>query len=171
MRHIPSAFYGFRETFNCSHNRCVAPPDRHFTVTAVCCSENKSKPRAKHRAICRDRTARFPHAQPGPQREVASGPRFEDLVRKACTAEECRVHSACAGSERSQPRRGKVGGRARRRALCARCSRLVWQVSPRAARHARMHEYIMHHTAWTACSTHVLAGRRKAVELTDNGYL
>ena len=29
----------------------------------------------------------------------------------------------------------------------------------------------MHHTAWTACSPHVLAGRRKAVELTDNGYL
>ena len=27
------------------------------------------------------------------------------------------------------------------------------------------------HTAWAACSPHVLAGRRKAVELTDNGYL
>ena len=78
--------------------------------------------------------------------------------------------SACAGSERSQPGLGKVGGRARRRSLCARCSRLVWQVSPRAARHARTHEYLMHHTAWTACSPHVLAGRRKAVELTDNEY-
>ena len=95
---------------------------------------------------------------------------IEDPVRKACTPEECRVHSACAGSERSQPGLGKVGGRARRRSLCARCSRLVWQVSPRAARHARTHEYIMHHTAWTACSPHVLAGRRKAVELTDNEY-
>jgi hypothetical protein len=64
-----------------------------------------------------------------------------------------------------------VCGRARRRALCARCSRLVWQVSPRASRHARTHEYFMHHTAWTACSPHVLAGRSRAVELTDNGYL
>ena len=79
--------------------------------------------------------------------------------------------SACAGSERSQPRRGKVGGRARRRALCARCSRLVSQVSLRASRHARTHEHLLHHTAWTACSPHVLAGRRKAVELTYNGYL
>ena len=79
--------------------------------------------------------------------------------------------SACAGSERSQPGLGKVGGRARRRSLCARCSRLVRQVSPRAARHARTHEYLMHHTAWTACSPHVLAGCRKAVELTCNGYL
>ena len=96
---------------------------------------------------------------------------IEDPVRKACTAEECRVHSACAGSERSQPRRGKVGGRARRRALCARCSRLVRQVSLRADRHACTHESLTHHTAWTACSPHVLAGRRKAVELTDNGYL
>ena len=96
---------------------------------------------------------------------------IEDPVRKACTPEECCVHSACAGSERSQPRRSKVGGRARRRALCARCSRLVRQVSPRAARHARTHEYLMHHTAWTACSPHVLAGCRKAVELTCNGYL
>ena len=95
----------------------------------------------------------------------------EDPVRKACTAEECRVHSACAGSERSQPGRGKVCGRARRRALCARCSRSVSQVSLRASRHARTHEYLTHHTAWTACSPHVLAGRRKAVELTCNGYL
>ena len=79
--------------------------------------------------------------------------------------------SAQRREQRPQPRRGKVGGRARRRALCARCSHLVWQVSPRAARHARTHEYIMHHTAWTACSPHVLAGRRKAVELTGNGYL
>ena len=95
----------------------------------------------------------------------------EGPVQIRCTAEECRVHLACAGSERSQPGRGKVCGRARRRALCARCSHLVWQVSPRAARHARTHEYIMHHNAWTACSPHVLAGRRKAVELTGNGYL
>ena len=74
--------------------------------------------------------------------------------------------SACAGSERSQPGLGKVGGRARRRSLCARCSRLVWQVSPRAARHARTHEYLMHHTAWTACSPHVLAGRSNAMRST-----
>ena len=95
----------------------------------------------------------------------------EDPVRKACTAEECRVHSACAGNERSQHRRDKVGGRARRRALCARCSRLVRQVSLRASRHARTHEHLMHHTAWTACSPHVLAGRCKAVEFTYNGCL
>ena len=82
-----------------------------------------------------------------------------------------RVHSACAGTERQQPGHGKVCGRARRRALCARCSRLVSQVSLRASRHARTHEHLLHHTAWTACSPHVLAGRRKAVELTDNGYL
>ena len=96
---------------------------------------------------------------------------IEDPVQIRCTVDELCVHSACAGSERSQPPHGKVGGRARRRSLCARCSRLVWQVSPRAARHARTHEYIMHHTAWTACSPHVLAGRRKAVELLHNGFL
>ena len=79
--------------------------------------------------------------------------------------------SARRREQRPQPGRGKVCGRARRRALCARCSHLVWQLSPRAARHARTHEYIMHHTAWTACSPHVLAGSRKAVELTDNGFL
>ena len=45
------------------------------------------------------------------------------------------------------------------------------QASPRAARHARTHAYLTLHTAWTACSPHVLAGRRKAVELTYNGYL
>ena len=58
--------------------------------------------------------------------------------------------SARRREQRPQPRRGKVCGRARRRALCARYSRLVWQVSPRASRHARTHEYFMHHTAWTA---------------------
>ena len=95
----------------------------------------------------------------------------EGPVQIRCTVDELCVPSACAGSERSQPGRGKVCGRARRRALCARCSRLVSQVSLRASRHARTHEHLMHHTAWTACSPHVLAGRRKAVELTDNGYL
>ena len=95
----------------------------------------------------------------------------EDPARKACTPEDCRVHSACAGTERQQPGRGKVCGRARRRALCARCSRLVCQVNPRAARHARTHEYLTVHTAWTACSPHVLAGRSQAVELTCNGYI
>jgi hypothetical protein len=35
----------------------------------------------------------------------------EGPMRKACTAEDCRVHSACAGSERSQHRRGDDGGR------------------------------------------------------------
>jgi hypothetical protein len=96
---------------------------------------------------------------------------IEGPMRKACTAEDCRVHSACAGSERPQPRRGKVGGRARRRALCARWSRFVWEVSLQAARHARMHEYLTLHTAWMACSPPVLKARRKAVEFTYNGCL
>ena len=51
---------------------------------------------------------------------------------------------------------------------------LVWyrrQACEQLARHARTHEYLMHHTAWTACSPHVLAGRRKAVELLHNGFI
>ena len=90
---------------------------------------------------------------------------------KACTVDELCVPSACAGSERSQHRRGDDGGRARRRALHARWTRLVSQVSLRVDRHACTHESLTHHTAWTACSPHVLAGGSKAVELTHNGYL
>ena len=86
----------------------------------------------------------------------------EDPVRKACTAEECRVHSACAGNERSQHRRDKVGGRARRRALCARCSRLVRQVSLRASRHARTHEHLMHHTAMDGMRTRLVCSQAAA---------
>ena len=95
----------------------------------------------------------------------------EGPVQIRCTVDELCVPSACAGSERSQHRRGDDGGRARRRALHARWTRLVSQVSLRADRHACTHESLTHHAAWTACSPHVLAGRRKAVELTDNGYL
>ena len=95
----------------------------------------------------------------------------EDPVRIRCTAEELCVPSVCAGGERSPTPMRRRWGAARRGALCARCSRLVSQVSLRASRHARTHEYLTHHTAWTACSPHVLAGRRKAVELTYNGYL
>ena len=49
----------------------------------------------------------------------------EGPMRIRCPADELCAPSACAGSERSQPGRGKVCGRARRRALRARCSRLV----------------------------------------------
>ena len=54
-----------------------------------------------------------------------------------------------AASESSAPlhRCGDDGGRARRRALCTRWTRLMSQASPRAAKHARTHEYLMHHTA------------------------
>ena len=57
--------------------------------------------------------------------------------------------SARRREQRPQPGRSKVCGRARRRALCARCTRLKSQASPRATRHARMHEYLTHHTAWS----------------------
>ena len=80
--------------------------------------EYNSKPRAKARAACRLRTVRTPHAQPGLQTGRLQSPlKYEDPVQKACTAEELCVHSFCAGSERSQHRRGDDGGRARRCAL------------------------------------------------------
>ena len=50
------------------------------------------------------------------------------------------------------------------------CPRLHLQVSLRVDRHACTHESLTHHTAWTACSPHVLAGRSKAVEFTYNGF-
>ena len=86
----------------------------------------------------------------------------EDRARIRCTAEELCAHSVCAGCERSPTPMRRRWGAARRGALCARCSRLVSQVSLRASRHARTHEHLLHHTAWTACSPHVLAGRRLA---------
>ena len=95
----------------------------------------------------------------------------EDPVRIRCTAEEQCVPSVCTGGERSPTPMRRRWGAARRGALCARCSRLVSQVSLRASRHARTHEHLLHHTAWTACSPHVLAGRSNAVELLHNGFL
>ena len=151
---------------------CVTQLDRHFTVRSV-----RQDPR--NILTAREASRHMPGSH-GTLPAIAAGTAdrspavpVEDPSRKACTPEDCRVHSACAGTERPQPRRGKVGGRARRRALCARCSRLVWQVSPRAARHARTHEYIMHHTAWTACSPHVLeaAGRQWSSQTMEYGYL
>ena len=68
--------------------------------------------------------------------------------------------SAWRREQRPRPRRGKVGGRARRRALCARCSRLVSQVSLRVSRHARTHEHLLHHTAWTAIGMLASCARR-----------
>ena len=87
---------------------------------------------------------------------------------KRCSRSLAAPPSARRREQLQQPGRSKVCGRERRRALCARCTRLVSQASPRAARHARTHEYLMHHTAWKACSPHVLTGCMKAVELTDN---
>ena len=49
---------------------------------------------------------------------------------------------------------------------------LAWcrrQAREHLSMHARMNTSCT--TAWTACSPDVLGGRRKAVELTDNGYL
>ena len=50
-------------------------------------------------------------------------------------------------------RRSDEGGRARRRALCPRCTRSAAQVSLRVCRHACTHDSLTHHTAWTASPT------------------
>ena len=147
--------------------RCVAPPARHFTVTAESFSEIKSFPRAKWRAValgctsilstkaaveCTSQAIWLLHS---PKRD-----------RKRFSRSTGAATSAASESSAPLHRCGDDGGRARRRALCTRWTRLMSQASPRAAKHARTHEYLMHHTAWTACSPHVLAGRSKAVELT-----
>ena len=65
-------------------------------------------------------------------------------MRKALTAEECRAPSVCAGEQLPQQAHGSVGQRARRRSLCARCTRLVSQVSLRVGRRACTHAMLTH---------------------------
>ena len=89
---------------------------------------------------------------------------IEDPVRKACTAEECRVHSACAGSERSQHRRRDDGGRARRRDRCSLWSRSASQVSLRVARQACTHISLTH------CARHGRHDRRMPSQAAAGQY-
>ena len=90
----------------------------------------------------------------------------EGPVKKARTADECRVPSAAQESSAPQHRRGRVGGRQLRRSLCARGTRSMSEVSLRVWRHACTHDSLTHHTEWTACKAHVLAGAGKAVQLS-----
>ena len=88
----------------------------------------------------------------------------EGPVQKACTADECRVPLAAQESSAPRHRRGRVGGRALRRSLCAHDTRSMSEVSLRVWRHACTHDSLTHHAAWTACQAHVLAGASNAVE-------
>ena len=139
-------------------------------MTAESFSEKQSFPRAKWRAVAMGGTG-IRKQRPSALAEPPGCWHSANREGKSFSRSAAAATSARRREQRLQPGRGKVCGRARRRALCARCSRLVCQVNPRAARHARTHEYLTVHTAWTACSPHVLAGRSQAVELTCNGYI
>ena len=88
----------------------------------------------------------------------------EDPVQKARTADECRVPRTAQESSAPRRRRGRVGGRAQRRSLCAHGTRSMSEVSLQVWRHACTHDSLTHHAAWTACQAHVLAGASNAVE-------
>ena len=95
----------------------------------------------------------------------------EGPVQKACTADECCVPSAAQKSSAPSHHRGRVGGRAPRRSLCARWPRSMPEVSLRVWRHACTHDSLTHHAAWTACQAHVLAGASNAVEHLESRKL
>jgi len=146
--------------------RCVAPLDRHFTVTAESFSEKQSFPRAKWRAVAMGGTGirkQRPSALAEPP-GCCTRPIAMENARLQPFSSSCATFQRGAETreQRLQPGRGKVCGRARRRALCARCSRLVCQVNPRAARHAHTHEYLTVHTAWTAQHARLMCSRAAA---------
>ena len=70
-------------------------------------------------------------------------------MQKARTAEECCVHSFCAAGLAQRHRRCEVGGRARRRSFCVRCTPFISEASLPAAEGACTHDMLAHHTVLT----------------------
>ena len=95
----------------------------------------------------------------------------EGPVQKACTADECCFPPSAQESSAPRHRRGRVGGRALRRSLCAHGTRSMSEVSLRVWRHACTHDSLTHHTARTACQAHVLAGAGSAVQHLESRKL
>ena len=95
----------------------------------------------------------------------------EGPTQKACTADECRHPRRRRFRSAPRHRRGRVGGRALRRSLCAHGTRSMSEVSLRVWRHACTHDSLTHHAAWTACKAHVLAGACTAVEHLESRKL
>ena len=116
--------------------------------------EKKSLPRPKPRAMPRHRMAQTPHAQPGPEEGHVSVPvPVEGPMQKSRTAEECCVHSFCATGRAPRHRRCEVGGRARRRSFCVRCTPFISEASIPAAEGACTHAMLAHHTVLTCVLT------------------
>ena len=73
----------------------------------------------------------------------------EGPMQKARTAEELCVHSFALAGSRSRHRRCEVGGRARRRSFCVRCTPFISEASIPAAEGACTHAMLAHHTVLT----------------------
>ena len=74
-------------------------------------------------------------------------------MQKARTAEELCVHSFALAGSRSRHRRCEVGGRARRRSFCVRCTPFISEASIPAAEGACTHDMLAHHTVLTCVLT------------------
>ena len=74
----------------------------------------------------------------------------EGAVQKSCTADELCDPSRRTGGKPTQRRRGQVGERARRRALCARRTRSMPLVTLRVPRHACTHDSLTLYTVRSA---------------------
>ena len=77
----------------------------------------------------------------------------EGPMQKARTAEELCVHSFALAGSRSRHRRCEVGGRARRRSFCVRCTPFISEASIPAAEGACTHDMLAHHTVLTCVLT------------------
>ena len=77
----------------------------------------------------------------------------EGPMQKSRTAEECCVHSFCATGLAQRHRRCEVGGRARRRSFCVRCTPFISEASIPAAEGACTHAMLAHHTVLTCVLT------------------
>ena len=95
----------------------------------------------------------------------------EGPTQKACTTDECRHPRAAQESSAPRHRRGRVGGRAPRRSLCAHGTRSMSEVSLRVWRHACTHDSLTHHAAWTACQAHITTGAGRAVQHSESGNI
>ena len=73
----------------------------------------------------------------------------EGPMQKARTAEELCVHSFALAGLAQRHRRCEVGGRARHRSICLRCTPLVSEASLPAAEGACTHGMLEHHTVLT----------------------
>ena len=100
----------------------------------------------RHRMTARkQRCSALP--EPAGQCTAASAMKKAAAVRQQQTLQ---VQRAVATMSAPQRRRGTVGGRARRRARCARSTRSTSEVSLRAGRHACTHDSLTHHTVPSA---------------------